>query len=93
MISALSSGISGMNAMQSLVDSHGGEIARASATMMSASSPSSIVNLSGNQPAADTDDLASNIVGMNESVLLYKANASTVKAADEALGTLLNMTA
>ena len=92
MISALSSGISGMKAMQSAVDGHGASIASASATMMAAASPSSVVSLSGVQPG-NGGDLASSVVGMNQSVLMYKANANVVEAADEALGTLLDLTA
>lgn len=47
---------------------------------------------SGSQlSAAAGDALANSMVGMNEAVLMYKANASTVRAADAMMGTLLDI--
>lgn len=91
MIGALSNGLSGMLTQQSRVDAYAGKIAGAAVTGLNGAggSPSAIVSLSGNAPAAGIDDLASSLVGMNESLLLYKANASMVKAADDMLGSLL----
>jgi len=89
MIDALSNGLGGMLAQQSRMDAHAGKIAGAAKGLNGAAGPSAMVSLSGAQPASGIDGLETSMVGMNESLLMYKANASVVKAADEALGTLL----
>jgi hypothetical protein len=98
MINALSSGLAGMNAMQNQINLNATAIARnnpnpsspsASSNPGNSTSPASIVSLSGNQSTTGGDSLATNLVGMKESTLLYQANAQTVKTADQTLGTLL----
>ncbi len=102
MINALASGISGMNAMQSVIDANSSKVAQQTTAIAKASadSPSSVVTLTGGQSdeqfggqsaTAVSDDLADSMVGMNEAVLMYKANANTVRAADEVMGTLLDI--
>jgi len=90
MITALANGLTGMDAMQSQVGRHSASIAQQSTFASSDADPSSRVSLSGE---AEAGDLENSLVGMKESVLLYKANANTVRAADEMLGTLLDIKA
>ena len=82
MINALSSGLAGMRAMQGAVDGHAARIAATTLPIAA-----------GATPAVGLADLGGDLLGMRESVLLYKANAETVQAADEALGSLLSLTA
>ncbi len=86
MISALSSGLGGMQAMQASVDTRAARIAASSLPVAGASSQTAPTN-------GEFADLSSDLLGMKESVLLYKANAETVQAVDEALGSLLSLSA
>jgi flagellar hook protein FlgE len=99
MISAINSAINGMNTMQSQIDSSAGGIASYGATAPIPSNPASttggtpnpsaIVTLSGSQQDSSTEGLTKNIIGMQQATLIYKANAKTIKAEDQMLGSLL----